>query len=240
MLVMKLSRNCIRGISVVMGLFVGLSLASCHPKPQQQASDQIMANDAKLVERMEKMHARALKAPGGVSEASDFASSVTALFTQGVAKRQSVAPTLVDEAVQCLESAQQAEPDSTADLLLRKGELLLAAGKNELGAGSLRESISVRPSLRAFALLSKFYAAQKQSAELEVLCKKTLPAMKSDESRYAVLDDCLKYSGAATPEAGLRWAPSKEVSFYKTRHRELEARLKQQRAKEEQKQVQKE
>jgi hypothetical protein len=231
---------------VAVGLFVGLSLASCHPKPKQQAGGGAPAplapNDGKLVERMEKMHTRALQAPGGVSEASDFASSVTALFTQGVAKRQPVAPTLVDEAVQCLDRAKEAEPDSAADLLVRKGELLLAAGKNEPGAGALRESIATRPSLRAFALLSKFHAAQKQSAELEALCKRTLPAMKSDESRYAVLDDCLKYSGAATPEAGLRWAPSKEVSFYKTRHRELEARLtaaKQQRAKEEQKEAQK-
>jgi hypothetical protein len=60
--------------------------------------------------------------------------------------------------------------------------------------------------------------------------------MKSDESRYAVLDDCLKYSGATAPEAGLGWAPPKEVTFYKARRRELDARLaaaKQQKAKEE-------
>ena len=241
---MKHSRNCIRGLSVAAGLFVGLSLASCHPKPQQAgaADPAAGANDAKMVERMEKMRTRALNAPGGASEASDFASHVTTFFTQGVAKRRPVPPTLVDEAVQCLDTAREAKPDDAADLLVRKGELLLAAGRNEPGAGALRESISIRPSLRAFAPLAKFYAAQKQAAELEVLCKRTLPAMKSDESRYAVLDDCLKYSGAATPDAGLRWAPAKEVSFYKARRHELEARLaagKQQRAKEEPKEPQK-
>jgi hypothetical protein len=165
------------------------------------------------------------------------------LFTQGVFKRRPVPPTLVDEAVQCLDGAKEAKPDDAADLLVRKGELLLAAGKSEPGAGALRESIAIRPSLRAFTPLAKFYAAQKQSAELEALCKRTLSAMKSDESRYAVLDDCLKYSGATAPEVGLGWAPAKDVSFYKARHRELETRLaagKQQRAKEEQKESAKE
>jgi hypothetical protein len=54
-----------------------------------------------------------------------------------------------------------------------------------------------------------------------------------------VLDDCLKYSGSTAPEAGLGWAPPKEVTFYKARRHELDNRLaaaKQQKAKEEAKQ----
>ena len=226
----------IRGISLTAGLFVGLALVGCASKPQQATMDPAAANDAKLVERMEKMRARALAAPGGAIEASDFASHVTTLFTQGVAKRRTVEPAIIDEAVQCLDQAKDAKPDDAPDLLVRKGELLLVAGKNEPGAGALRESIAIRPTLRAFTPLAKVYAAQKQAAELTALCKKALPAMKSDESRYAVLDDCLKYSGASAPESGLSWAPAKEVAFYKSRRRELEARLaagKQQRAKEE-------
>ena len=240
---MKKPRTSFHGRFMAAGLFVGLALPSCHPKPAQQAQPTapVVANDAMIVERTEKMRARALRAPGGASEASDFASHVTMLYSQGVAKRRPPAPTLVDEAVQCLDRAREAEPDRAADLLLRKGELLLAAGRNAPGAGALRESMATRPNLRAFALLSKFYAEQKQAAELEALCKKTLPAMKSDENRYAVLDDCLKYSGAATPEAGLHWAHAKEISFYKARHRDLEARLAaaKQRAKEEAKEDQK-
>jgi predicted Zn-dependent protease len=236
------SRNRIRGISLAvelamglaMGPMLGLQLAACGPKPQQQpkpAPDPVAASDKKLIERMEKMRTRAQNAPGGTTEASDFASSVTMLFTQGVAKRQPVEPAIVDEAVQCLDQAKKAKPDD-ADLLFRKGDLLLAAGKSEPGAGALHESISLRPNLRAFTPLAKFYASQKQSTELVALCKKTLPAMKSDESRYAVLDDCLKYSGSTAPEVGLGWAPPKEVSFYKARRRELEARLAAAKAKE--------
>jgi hypothetical protein len=238
------SSNRIQGICL--GLFVGLSLVACHPKPAQQAlaaPDPAAANDTKLIERMEKMRTRAQNAPGGASEASDFASHVTMLFAQGVAKRHAVAPAIIDEAVACLDQAKEAHPDDAADLLVRKGELLIAAGKSEPGAEALRDSIAVHPSLRAFTLLAKFYAAERKSAELTALCKKTLPAMKSEESRYAVLDECLKQSGATAPEAGLGWAPPKEVTFYKARKRELDSRLaaaKQQKAKEEAKAEQKE
>jgi hypothetical protein len=232
-------RNRIRGMALVAGLCIGLPLAACHPKPQQaQPSDQLSANDARFMERMEKMRARAKNAPGGATEASDFASHVTMLFTQGVAKRRSISPGLVDEAVQYLDRASEAKPDDAPDLLVRKGELLLAADRREPGVNALRESVALRPSLRAFNPLAKLYAAEKQSTELVALCKKTLPAMKSDESRYALLDDCLKYSGATAPEAGLGWAPPKELAFYKARRRELESRLEaanKQRSKEEKK-----
>ena len=40
-----------------------------------------------------------------------------------------------------------------------------------------------------------------------------------------MLDECLKNSGSAAPEVGLGWAPVKDVSFFKARKKELEARL---------------
>jgi hypothetical protein len=215
----------VRGISLAVAIVVGASLAGCSFKSKPATPDPGSANDAKLVERMEKMRTRAMNAPGGTIEASDFASQVTLLFTQGVPKRRTVAPNLVDEAVRCLDGAKEANPEDTADLMARKGEMLLAAERQAPGVAALQESIAARPNLRAFTLLVKSLTAQKQAADVEVLCKKTLPGMKSDDSRYAVLDECLKSSGAATPEAGLRWAGSKEISFYKGRRKELEARL---------------
>ncbi len=207
-----------------------LLMPACQPKPQQQPQPQILpepqpmvTDDKKIIELTEMMRKRALDAPGGVSEALDFADYVTLLFSRGISERRSVPPALVDEAVACLQRAQEDHPDATADLLADKGQLLLAAGKTEPAASALRESIAVHPNLGAFTPLAKLYAAEGRSAEIVVLCKKTLPVMKSEESRYAVLDDCLKYSGANTPEVGLRWAPHREVSFYKVRHRELEA-----------------
>lgn len=215
----------IRGICLALAVSIGVPLTGCAGKQAPAAGPQSSANDDKAVERMEKMRARALNAPGGAIEASDFASQVTLLFIQGVPKRKPLDPKLVDEAAQCLDKARLAKPDDAADLLARKGEMLLAAERTLAGVGALQESISERPNLRAFNILMKSYTAQKQTAEAETLCKKTLPGMKSDDSRYAVLDECLKASGAATPEAGLRWAGKPEINFYKGRRKELEARL---------------
>jgi hypothetical protein len=220
-------------------LLAGLALSSCGhkpPPPAGEATNASGANDQKIVDLMEKMRARALKAPGGAMEALDFAYNVTQLYIQGVTKRRPIAPTLIDEAVKCLDEARMAKPDDAADLLARKGEMLLAAEKNEAGVGALRGSMAERPNLRAFKPLIKHYAAIKSAAEAEALCKRALPAMKSDENRYIVLDECLKSTEATTPEAGLKWAGAKEVTFYKNRKRDLDARLaaaKQAKAKEE-------
>jgi hypothetical protein len=199
--------------------------AGCHPKGQQQSSPEVTrAADDRNVERMEKMRARALHAPGSTVEASDFAFEVTLLYNQGVAQRRKVSPTLPEEALQNLDVAVAAHPADAGDLLALKGELLVALGKNEDGVRVLQESNATQPNLRAFGVLGKSYKAQSKAAEVEALCKKTLPAMKSDESRYAVLDECIKDSGATSIEAGLRWATAKDVAFYKARRHELEAR----------------
>jgi hypothetical protein len=217
----------------------GLAMTACHPKPKAdqtpaQAVEGAGANDQKIVDLMEKMRARAQKTPGGTNEALDFAYNVTQLYTQGVTKRRPISAGLVDEAVKCLDDARAAKPEDGADLLARKGELLLAAEQTDAGVGALRESLAERPNLRAFKPLIKHYQAQKLTAEAEGLCKRTLPAMKSEDNRYIVLDECLKASAAATPETGLKWAGSKEVNFYKARKKDLDARLaKQAKAKEE-------
>jgi hypothetical protein len=210
-------------------LLAGLAVASCGHKQSTEGDgagspNASGANDQKIVDLMEKMRARALKNPGGAMEASDFAYNVTQLYTQGVTQRRSIDPTLVDEAVKCLDDARLAKPEDAADLLARKGEMLLAAERKE-GVGALRLSIAERPNLRAFKPLIKHYETQKMVPEAEALCKRTLPAMTNDQNRYAVLDECLKVSGAATPEAGLKWAGTKEISFYKNRKKDLDARV---------------
>jgi hypothetical protein len=217
-------------------LLGSIAVLGCgHKKPPAPAAapGASAANDQKIVDLMEKMRARALKNPEGAIEATDFAYYVTQLYTQGVTQRRTIAPGLLEEAEKCLDEARTAKPEDAADLLARKGEMLLAAGKDAAGVAALRLSIAERPNLRAFKPLIKHYADTKGTADAEALCKKTLPAMKSDENRYVVLDECLKCSAAESPEAGLKWAGHKEVNFYKARKRDLEARLaKQAKAKE--------
>jgi len=226
-----MTRRHLRRIGLVTLAILGLALPACSHKakpdatPGQAAGPGTPANDQRIVDLMEKMRARALQAPGRTVEASDFAYNVTQLYTQGVTKRRQISPGLVDEAVKCLDEARTANPDNSADLLARKGEMLLAAERTDAGVGALRGSIADRPNVRAFKPLIKHYQAGKLATDAEGLCKRALPAMKSEENRYIVLDECLKASGAAKPEDGLKWAGAKELSFYKARKRELEARI---------------
>ena len=215
-------------IGTIAVAILGLGLPGCSHQAASdstpgQAGAGTPSNDQKIVDLMEKMRARALKAPGGKVEASDFAYNVAQLYIQGVTKRRQISPGLVDEAVKCLDDAKAANPDGAADLLARKGELLLAAEQTKAGVGALRASIADRPNLRAFKPLIKHYQEQKLTADAERLCKRSLPAMRSDYNRYVVLDECLQASGAAKPEEGLKWAGSKEIGFYKARKRELES-----------------
>lgn len=228
--------TCRRSLCIAFVVTAGLAVAACGPRPKGDATVGQAgngANDQRTVELMEKMRLRALNKPGGAPEASDFAYNVTQLYTQGVTLRRTISPALVDEAVHSLDEARTQQPDMAADLLARKGELLLAAGQPEAGVGALRESIADRPNLRAFKPLIRHYESTGATAEFEPLCKRMLPGMKTEENRYVVLDECLKAGGASTPEAGLKWAGAKELAFYKARKKELDARAaKQLKAKE--------
>jgi tetratricopeptide (TPR) repeat protein len=218
------SRKPIREIALAAVVLAFLAPVGCAKRQKQSSTELASAADTQNVERMEKMRARALNAPGSTVEASDYAFEVTLLYHQGATQRRDVPATFADEALHNLDLAVANNPADAGDLLALKGELLLALGKNEDGLRVLQESIDAQPNLRAFGALGKSYKAQNKTKEVESLCKKTLPAMKSDESRYAVLDECIKDGGASSVEAGLRWAPAKDVAFYKARRRELEAR----------------
>ncbi|MBN2572953.1 MAG: hypothetical protein JXP73_00170 [Deltaproteobacteria bacterium] len=216
-----------QGISAMGALLAATLLIACGHKPVSPGTgpgSPSAANDQKTVDLMLKMRARALAAPDDAVKASDFAYYVTQLHLQGVTKRRSLSPTLVDEAVKCLDEARKAKPDDAADLLARKGELLLAAEQTDAGVGALRGSMAERPNLLAFKPLIKHYETRKLGAEAEALCRRVLPAMTTNQSRYLVLAECLRASGAATPEDGLKWAGAKEIAFYKSRKRELDAR----------------
>ncbi len=81
--------------------------------------------------------------------------------------------------------------------------------------------MAARPNLRAFEILGKQHKEANEVAELERMCKKTLPAMKTDIERYVVLDKCIQFSGASTVEGGLRWASKKDVEFYREKRAEV-------------------
>jgi hypothetical protein len=58
--------------------------------------------------------------------------------------------------------------------------------------------------------------------EIIPLCKKAVPNAASDETRYAVLDGCLKHSHGTSVDEGLKWAGKDQIAFYKDYSRKIE------------------
>jgi hypothetical protein len=190
------------------------------PPPQR---DVIADNDARQIEQMETARAKA-QATGTPVDATSFAVLLGILHQSKVDERRSLAPTLVDEAAGCLDRAGKQRPEEAPELLAQKGELFIQFGRTREGVAVLRESMTARPTRRAFAILGKADREANAVAELEQMCKRTLPAMKEDDDRYFVLDKCIEFSGASTVEGGLRWASQKDVEFYRQKRVEVERR----------------
>src|SRR4029450_11320838 len=112
-------------------------------------------------------------------------------------------------------------PEEAHEMLSRKGQLLIEAGRQDDGLRALNASMDARPNLRAFELLGKLYKQQNQIDAVEKLCKRTLPAMRTDIQRYDILHKCVAFSGASTVEGGLRWASAKDVEFYRQKQAEV-------------------
>ena len=209
-------------------LIAGFSLAGClaglhktDPAPMPPPRDQSAERDARQIEQMEKLRAKANET-GTAADASSFASVLGTLHHNKVDVRRNLPPTLVDEAATCLDRARKERPEEAHALLARKGELYIEFGRNDEGFAALRESMAARPNLRAFEILGKQHKEANEVAELERMCKKTLPGMKTDIQRYTVLDKCIQFSGASTVEGGLRWASKKDVEFYRQMRAEVD------------------
>ena len=208
-------------------LITGFSLAGClaglhkkDPAPMPPPRDQSAERDARQIEQMEKLRAKANET-GAAADATSFASVLGTLHHNKVDVRRTLPPTLVDEAATCLDRARKERPEEAHALLARKGELYIEFGRNDEGFAALRESMTARPNIRAFEILGKQHKEANEVAELERMCKKTLPAMKTDIERYVVLDKCIQFSGASTVEGGLRWASKKDVEFYREKRAEV-------------------
>ena len=202
-------------------LLAAFGLAGClaglhkkQPAPMPPPRDQSAERDARQIQQMEKLRAKANET-GAAVDAISFAGILGTLHHNKVDERRNLPPTLVDEAATCLDRARKERPEEAHELLARKGEMFIQFGRNDEGFAAMRESMAAQPNVRAFEILGKAHKDANQVADLERMCKKTLPAMKTDNERYFVLHKCIEFSGASTVEGGLRWASKKDVQFYR-------------------------
>jgi len=164
--------------------------------------------------RLDRARADAKK--GGAREAIVFAKEVENTFHTGMNARGKVdGAALTNEAVGYLEAAAKANVADAPRLFAAKGSLLVTAGRKDDGQRALEDSLALTPNLWPVGKLLELYSEAGRAQDVTNVCKKVRPVVKTDEERYALLDQCLHWSHAASPEGGLAWAPKDDVGFYK-------------------------
>jgi hypothetical protein len=170
-----------------------------------QANAQANANaqvDATMVARIDQ--ARAGAKSGAPNGAWKFAKEVESSYSAGTILRGKLdGAALTEEAIGYLDAAAKTEP---GQMLAEKGSLLIVAGRKDEGLTALEASFA-KPNLWPLAKLLESYAESKP-AQIAVVCKKARPVVKSDDERYALLDQCNHWG------KGLTWATKADVAFY--------------------------
>lgn len=178
-----------------------------------QANAQANANaqvDSTMVARIDQ--ARAGAKTGGTKEAWTFAKEVENAYGAGTITRGKLdGAALTEEAVGYLDAAAKTEP---GQMLAEKGSLLIVAGRKDEGIAALEGSFT-KPNLWPVAKLLEAYAETKP-AQIAIVCKKARPVVKSDDERYALLDQCMHWG------KGLTWASKADVAFYEQQRAEDE------------------
>ena len=102
-----------------------------------------------------------------------------------------------------------------ATLIADRGLLLLDLGRNHEGWAELQRSMAVAPTLVAARGIVSVWGARRRSDEVGEACARTLPAMREPDSRFQLLDLCVKNMHATTEAAALAWAPPEALAFYR-------------------------
>ncbi len=193
-----------------------LFLAACapivgaySPAAQQENYAAAKANadaqvDQVMVGRIQQ--ARANAKTGGAKEAWIFAKEIENAYQTKVVSRGKVdGPALVEEAIGFLDAAPKSDQPQ---MLAAKGSLLITAGRKEEGVKALEASFAT-PNLWPLAKLLEAYSEANKPLEIVVVCKKARPVTKSDDERYALLDQCMHWG------KDLAWASKDDIAFYK-------------------------
>jgi hypothetical protein len=176
--------------------------------------------DAVMIRRIEQ--AREMARVGGAKEAWAFGKEVeNAYHTNMVSRGKVDGKALVDEAAAVFDRVAKENPSDAPQMLAGKGSLFVVAGRPDEGLAALESSLNAGPSLWPVAKLLEIYAGGGRTNAIFDTCKKVRPVVKSDEERYALLDQCAHWSKLLSPQSALAWASKDDIAFY-TRMREEE------------------
>lgn len=191
--------------------------------------------DDRVSADLDKARLAAVSDPGAVDPARVFAQHVAGAYELGVIERKELdGEGLLREAGQALDKAGAAHADQLAELEFSRGAMLLSAKKTEPAVDALRASMKAKPSPRAcVALIAELDKQGDPKKEIVPACKAALPNVASDETRFALLDGCLRHTHAGSADSGLAWAGPGAAAFYRDYQAKLDAEERARRAEDE-------
>jgi hypothetical protein len=120
-----------------------------------------------------------------------------------------------EEALAALGAVESRSGPQLPTLIADRGLLLLDLGRNQEGWAELQRSMAMAPTLAAARGIVSVWGARNRSDKVGEACARTLPAMREPDSRFQLLDLCLKNMHASTEAAALAWAPPEALAFYR-------------------------
>jgi hypothetical protein len=75
--------------------------------------------------------------------------------------------------------------------------------------------MAIVPTLVAAGGIVSVWGARRRSDKVGEACARTLPAMGDPDSRFQLLDVCVKNMHVATDATALAWAPPEALAFYR-------------------------
>lgn len=208
------------------------TIAACLPSAYQAPTAQSMVanahehTDAQLLQRLEATRARVRAAPvGSLNETYAMAGEVRMAWELGTVGRGKVdGQALLAEANALIDAALNAHPESRAQLLTRKGYMLMAAKADDQAIAAFQGVLEVQKDVSTWQALIELADRKGQPAEVVALCKTARPHATDEDSRYFLLKKCHQHSHAATVEEGLAWAGKDDIAFYHSKLEQLEGR----------------
>jgi hypothetical protein len=120
------------------------------------------------------------------------------------------------EVLAALGAAENSSGSRLPTLIAYRGLLLLVLGRNQEGWAELQRSIAIAPTVVAARGIVSVWGSRRRSDKVAEACARTLPAMRGPESRFQLLDVCVKNMHAANEAAALAWAPPEALVFYRS------------------------
>ena len=152
---------------------------------------------------------------GGARQAQDFASVVHQAYLSGdYAKRVELGVVDANDVIATIERVLPTAGVDTPTLLAWRAIMLLDMGRRQEGSIELNRSFEVGPNELAGTMLIDAAGQQNRPDLVGPLCARTVPAVRTDEGKLALIARCRKRMNALSVEGEMVWMSPELVAWY--------------------------